>query len=73
MSLAQLQPQLVNVIFVIVVVVFVVVVDLRNLSLKFGHNWVSKSCDIVVIMHMWWVGVVCKAIFMSCYVRFSCN
>ena len=34
------------VVVVVVVVVHVVVVDPRNLPLKFGKNWVTNSLDI---------------------------
>ena len=45
------------VVFVVAVVVVdaaidVVVVDLINLHLKFGQNWVSNSWDIVVVVHV---------------------
>ena len=38
---------------VVVVIVIVAVVHPRNLTLKFGWNWVSKSSDIADIEFVW--------------------
>ena len=37
---------------VVVVVFYVVVVDPRNLPLKFCQNWVSNSCHFLVVIHI---------------------
>ena len=66
------------VVVVVIVVVIVVVVDIvvvvvvvhpRNLTVKFGWNWVSNSWDIADIEFVWVVvggggGGGCKVIFM---------
>ena len=49
LSSIESQPKKVVIVVVIVVVVVVIIVGHKNLTLKFGQNWVNNNWYIVVV------------------------